>query len=640
MAPRSPVRLCGRAGMLRVDCGSGDRGGACRRQAVRMRRWAVALAVCVPAMLAAALPVSAEATAGKAAGSSGSAGGQVPVGHGDEPVLYRASETAGPAVEDGRVASLSSDSGRILRILNTGLELRPLQRLFRSGEESDPAGQGWERPSSERVNVSGAGATDTLVYSVEGQPDRGSLEFCYSTRTDCQFVEVNVDEDTGLMYLGIDVRGPGTYSVTAHVEDFSAQPVEFAVSKSATGQKVYRELMVRPSSRIPDCEDYTAGTPELFRCLMLGEYLPDNPPATTAAMREALPDQLVQPKETYSLVFSEEFDSSTRTTSPMGCTSGLVSIVEDFSAGPDPCLNKDANDVLCMDVENGYFYMTKTRHCRSSTTTNGNVHFKYGYWEIKYEVDRLRLSGYLNHAVVAGVRNHLTNHHHSYGISIDNEEDLLNYEEHELDLVEYLPGAVPIRDIGHEYYNVRSSLEGHSKLRTNRELQFCAFNTLAVTINPPDCETSTKTFVVTRGVEWTPKGFINYFMVEDDPNYGTTLTAFKMSELGASYGTAFAHGFFVCGTDRDHYFQPLDPDSSAADPVALSQAGVSHVPLPFSMATHGSSPPSTVRQKFRVHYIRIFQPENRYSDIEPVYPPLPLSVEGVTPTGMCRPITT
>ena len=626
--------------MLRADCGSGDRGGACGRQAVRMRRWAVALAVCVPAMLAAALPVAAEVTAGKVAGSSGSAGGQVPVGDGDEPVLYRASGDGGPAVEDGEVVLLSSDSGGMLRILNTGFELRPLQRLFRSNEEPGVTGQGWAAPSSESVDVSGAGATDTLVYSVEGQPDRESHEFCFSTRTDCQFVEVHVDEDTGLLYLGIDVRGSGTYSVTAHVEDFGTQPVEFAVSKSATGQKVYRELMVRPSSRVPDCGDYTAGTPELFGCLMLGEYLPDNPPATTTAMREALPDQLVQPTEDYSLVFSEEFDSSTRTTSPMGCTSGLASIVEYFSAGRDPCLNKDTNDVLCMDVENGYFYMTKTRACGSSTATNGNVHFKYGYWEIKYEIDRLWLPGYLNHSVLAGLRNLLTNHHHSFGISVEDEEDLLNYEEHELDLVEYIPSAIPFKDVSHEYYNVRLGLEGHSKLRTTRTLEFCSTNTAVLIINPPDCATSTKTFVVTRGVEWTPKGFIHYFKVEDDPNYGTTLTAFKISDSEASYGTAFAYGFYVCGTDRDHYFQPLDPDSSAADPVALAQAGVSHVPLPLSMVTHGSTPPTTVVQKFRVHYIRIFQPENRYSDIEPVYPPLPSSVERVTPTYACRPITT
>ena len=142
-------------------------------------------------------------------------------------------------------------------------------------------------------------------------------------------------------------------------------------------------------------------------------------------------------------------------------------------------------------------------------------------------------------------------------------------------------------------------------------------------------------------MEWTPEGIVHYFKVKDDPVYGSEMLPFRKSHTGLHYGREFIydHGL-MCGTDRDLFLDPVDPDSTDADPAIRSTVAVAQVPLPFTIVTHGDRPPRTVRTKFRVHYVRIFQPENRYSDLEPAYTPLPISEGEILPSNRrppCRP---
>ena len=79
--------------------------------------------------------------------------------------------------------------------------------------------------------------------------------------------------------------------------------------------------------------------------------------------------------------------------------------------------------------------------------------FKYGYVEIKYEVPAYNALGfYANSSVLGNRLPDLAHNHRRYGITIDSIEKLLNYEESEIDLIEYLPSSN--QDVSHQYYNV------------------------------------------------------------------------------------------------------------------------------------------------------------------------------------------
>ena len=595
-------------------------------EAVWARRFSAVAALCVSAAVVAALPVHADSESSVV----------------DEGV--------------GRLATADDSADVSLRILDSEYELLPVARIYRQGDKKSefkaavPTGAYFAR-----VDVAAnSSPTPSIVYSVEAQPDKSSYQICYFRRSDCQDVGIDVDLDSGHLFLYVDLTSHRyTNFVKGNVEDFVAQPVELAAHDPASHRKVYRDVMVKPPSGVPDCSDYEAATPPLFGCLLLREILPDEPPATTAAMREALPDLLVQPKENYSLVFGEEFDDASVDSSTGDCMTGMIGIIDVVSFGDNPCTNTDVRGVPCQAVTNGYFYSTKATGCVSSVYSEGKVEFKHGYFEIQYEVERKTLSGYINHAVVVGT--HVPDLRHNlrkYGITIESEEDLLRYMETEIDVVEFLPGSggsssvsSPLYEISHEIYNFARRLDDHEMMRTTRYIDFCATsndNTYgAIPITIPNCSNSTKTFVVTRGMEWTPEGIVHYVKVKDDPIYGSEMLPFRDSHTELSYGRFYIydHGL-ICGTDRDLFLDPVDPDSSDSDPVIRSTVGVAQIPLGFGIVTHGNSPPRLVRTKFRVHYVRIFQPDNRYSDIEPVYTPLPISEGEVLPSYRrppCRP---
>ena len=113
---------------------------------------------------------------------------------------------------------------------------------------------------------------------------------------------------------------------------------------------------------------------------MLGEYLPDEPPATTTAIRDALPDSLVQSKANYSLVFAEEFDGSKSPWPTGDCMTALTTITTFFSVKTEPCNPFRRQTRLprfrVRRIENGYYYTTKTKTCGSQIGTHGKFSFQ------------------------------------------------------------------------------------------------------------------------------------------------------------------------------------------------------------------------------------------------------------------------
>ena len=323
-----------------VACGRYPRG--LRGRDTTLRRLASRAAVLAAAAALALIPVPAEASASSA----------------DTPLST--DENPEPDV------NLGGASAR-LQIAESEFELLPRQQMFRNRDNRPDQ---WA-PTVKyfgRVSTTSSGATiHDVVYTVEGQPEKASYQFCYYKRDDCQDVEVGVEDKTGHLYLHIDLdrTAPGSRPVDAYVPDFPEQSVELAAAESQSALKIFREVLVKPSSRVPDCSDYEPATPQLFECLTLGELLPDNPPGTTAVMRNALPE-LVQDRTSYRLIFAEEFEGG-KSQSPTGsCTTGMATIMDSFNVVLDPCTNRDASSVPipCEEVENGYYYSAADERVR------------------------------------------------------------------------------------------------------------------------------------------------------------------------------------------------------------------------------------------------------------------------------------
>ena len=525
-----------------------------------------------------------------------------------------------------------------VQLTDTDFELLPVHRVYKTNENvtaSDtlnllPGTKYFARANATRGLASNA----NLIFAIEDQPDLDAYQFCHAKRDICRPLQVAIDATSGHLYLRADMNNDnvGHQGLTAYVADFPTQSIELSATEGTAGYKVYRDAVVNPTSRASDCSEYPPETRTHFGCKLLREYLPDEPPTTSSALRDALPNDLVQPKENYRLVFAEEFETASLPSPSGECHTGLAGISDNFHVQLDPCTNRDISPqrVPCMEVENGYLYMTKTTTCKSSASTTGKMHFKYGYWEVQYEIEAHHYAGaYLNHAVVAGLFGDLIHSHSRYRIELESEEDLLRFVEQEIDLIENLPTYRPRAEISHQYYNTRKELSGYDSVRSTKVLNFCYSDgrRLTILVAPPRCGRRGETFVVTRGVEWTPQGYISFYRVQGDPNSNTALVPLRRSNINLEFGKArgWEHGL-MCESMESKYLVPAKATDDD-DPVVFEQVAVGHVPVSIGLATHGGTPTTTVTGKFRIHYMRLFQPQNGYSDMEPAFAKLPLEQE-------------
>ena len=72
------------------------------------------------------------------------------------------------------------------------------------------------------------------------------------------------------------------------------------------------------------------------------------------------------------------------------------------------------------------------------------------------------------------------------------------------------------------------------------------------------------------------------------------------------------------GEEKEPYFVQLDPNDPA---FYLEAVGISHRPNKINVGswTDEPSPPLTNQSELTIDYIRVFQPRNRYADMEPLY---------------------
>ena len=468
------------------------------------------------------------------------------------------------------------------------------------------------------------GALD-LTFAVEGQSDTSAYQTCHPDGG-CIDVTVRATPE-GLLYLHAERSTEAVYYT--HLGGFEPRAVELSAADADSGLKVYREVTVQPPPEAAGCADYGGGTPEAFTCLFLRELLPaaQAADADETALRAKLP-RLVQDSANYRLVFAEEFNGTPPVADANGCRDGLSTLDADVWNYFDACSNIDSRGEPCGNVANGGYTMAAAGPCKPGVAgpfvsahidTAGLLHMKYGYIEIAYtfNIDQWPYI-YYNYTTLLNLRGHrLRDLRDRYGVEIEDWEDHLKHSGVELDIFE-MPGDF---DVAHQYANwgVRDKPDILKPTRSQKWTDYCKYDggsgiVWNLSVRNNGCK-STDSFTVTRGMEWTPRGYRTYISVHGLLNRLTLVPIEKILVQQHRDGRVR----MVAGAAKNQYFEYLVPGDAGS---LLEQVGVAHVPLPLHLNTWsymvGERQPY-IRKRMTFDYIRIWQPENHYADMEPVY---------------------
>ncbi|WP_420443401.1 cadherin-like beta sandwich domain-containing protein [Candidatus Poriferisodalis sp.] len=494
-----------------------------------------------------------------------------------------------------------------------------------------------------------------LRFKVEAEPDKEvhQYKFCHreskfqnpATDDGCHTVGVGVLPASGQLHMYIDGKYSHKRSMNFFLSDFPRHQIELSAEDTDSGLKIHRDVYIEPPAEAADCDVFPELNLERYNCLFLGELLPQSL-ETTQEYLDELPN-LVQPSDNYRLVFSEEFEH---------CNDDDELDPAIWSIGAAPCKTDGENVSPCQHFTDGNFYMTAFEECASARTeignsstkstatldTQGNVRFKYGYLEAKITIPRLAAHGYwTNLAVYLGnaTRDRL-HHHERYGIVVDNIEQLTTTHSTEIDLFEFLPGRSGATIHAHQYRNwfARYFVPELQPIVTHRNILFCyagnktlpriyQLDTGRAVAGDCDSEFLENTPVtMTIGLEWTPRGYRSFLKIAD---FHDDWEITRKENIGIGYypiqwrrsdGTVQWNGRNVAyeGSERDKFFEfliPGDPNS------VLEQAGISHVPASIyignsqATSTNGRS----AQPGILIDYVRVFQPQNNYGDMDPVF---------------------
>ena len=434
----------------------------------------------------------------------------------------------------------------------------------------------------------------------------------------------------GMLYMYTPTRHNTTERIAPLTADFPAQAVELSAVELSdadvtTSLKVYREVLVTPSSEwsSKDCSDFPDENEARFTCLFLREISPTEAPTTTATMRSALPD-LVQAGSEYNLVFAEEFNVSTPNPDH-ACASG-VSALDAHIWDMDLNCATDSTDTLCTNVVDGHLVMAHTAKCGFGMTTNGGFSYKYGYVEIKYTLTIWSTPGYTNYNFLVGGEPHQRHSFPRYGVTIDSDEAAGKYMGSIINVLEH----EPVRKRVQNHTNLNAHLIGTGTSDssfhryTTRQLIFCAglassYSGEIVHIALSHRCRNGKQVTIVRSVEWTPRGYRDFLKVEsvNDDLFVLQPTNIVLFEKARPRMNADAVTTRLSVADKNQHIEHLVPGS--ANSVLVNYA-VGHAPIALNMGTWGfSNTLETIRSRIQIDYIRVFQPNNLYRDMEPVY---------------------
>ena len=523
----------------------------------------------------------------------------------------------------------------------------------------------------------GGTAPESVEYRVEPGHDDGDFSICF--RMDgrlmryfsdyCEEVLVAVNIASGQLFLKWDEPEKANarkYRTNFGLFDFGRRRVNLSATVGADGHRVYQDVLVDPPPAPAECVDYPEPDAHRYRCLYGKQKLPAVRPATLASHTGGLPDGLLQDAGNYRLVFAEEFDGTPEDTGD-GCANGMVLLSTDvFSYDPDACANVDSAGDPCENVDGGRYFMSTANGCGNGLTTAGKFTFRYGYFEYRYSFNLRRAHSYANAATVIGdPKSPQQMIAPKYGISIDSYRDLLEHTAIEIDVTEYTPTSRT--EVGHRNLNNPDWLENISQYpprNSTRRVTYCFENNLTVaTLHfsslDTGCSTSSNNnrgdkVTVTKGIEWTPAGYRYFLKVDGASGYvactievGETIhtTTYgaqthcptsRRATVAVSPGEFFvldANGIVLVktqeytdsgGTTRTRNVE-LDAGERAArlpnhtDGLILEQHAVSHFPLQIGFSFWSFTAPQRIANQFEVDYIRVYQPDDGYSSLEPVY---------------------
>ena len=549
---------------------------------------------------------------------------------------------------DPATASLTTAAAAV--ITHTQQEFTLAPRLFMHGRDdtdglepaavaaydpqNQPSGQGRHfgmvRPTMSNVDQA------DLRFAVERQPEASDYEFCWRPQTNrisaevCGDVLIAVRPTSGWLHIMADASKAGrtAFRAVPYLYDWPAQRATVSATDNGSLLKVYRDIIVGPPATVVDCSDYPGYTRERFNCLLNGEILPPAPSESNPA--DLLDDslKLIYAEDEYELVFREEFDSDSTNSN---CENFKALRPSAWSYELYDCGIADVNGNYCESIADGAYILSESVLCGlRGLHTGGRVAFKYGYIETKFTVRMHDYEKYTNvNFVLGSSRADRKYWLDRYNVVIDSDEDLFTNLSQELDYFECVDTNGYC--IWHQYVNVGNHtlqepryIQNVESRSTYAAVSFC-YGTVGHRIgNEPYCFEHTPDYdfevTVTVGLEWTPRGYRRHYRVEGYSNDTFNVVredrtiVRRYTSRGASYGI---YNF----SEKAQYFEHLD--ALDLDSV-LEQVGVQHVPLHFEIGAWSqgmTSEQDTNEVKLAIDYIRIFQPEDNYADMEPVYTP-------------------
>ena len=482
-----------------------------------------------------------------------------------------------------------------------------------------------------------SGSSLDLTYAVEGQSE-GPLHQACKTGEGCNKVTVQVTPE-GVLYLYWPQASQPVQVNNAYFGGFASRAVELSAADADSGLKVYREVAVDPPTEAAGCEDYSGGTPEAFTCLFMRQLLPPGQAAAVneAALRAKLP-KLVQDSANYRLVFAEEFNGTPPAADANGCRDGLSTLDADVWNYYNACDDVDSKGEPCGNVGGGGFTMGIASSCGFDRIvgylldTRGHLHTKYGYIETKFtfNIDQWR-DVYQNYNMIlnlgTGGLHYLRD---QYGVELENWEDYLKSSHVEIDIFESpsSPGPGVQFDIAHQYGNWSGADLPFTltPIRTVKYTHYCTKPGASLRqeqgiVNNPNTCFDSDTFTVTKGLEWTPRGYRTYIWAHGLQSGLTLLPKDQIAVQQKFYGVALT----LNPTTTSRFFENLVADDAS---TLLEQVAVSHIPMPIFLNVWGwlarpeegeQGKHPHIRRRFKFDYIRVWQPENHYADMEPVY---------------------
>ena len=522
----------------------------------------------------------------------------------------------------------------------TEFHLHPDARLRPRGGEEHADWQGYAEGAKERYLATITGEQSgggSLVFAAEGHSGEFPT-YCYESNCGPVRVGVLSGEEGGLLYLGVDIDAPRRTNggvntrklrrMRHRFHEVSPQRVELSVR--AGRQKVYQEVRVTAPADAPECGDYPEMNEDRYRCYFTREAISPAFKEVNSPLVAELPGQLVQDRGEYEVVFAEEFEGTYASfdTYADNCDRGLAELDENKWLYQRKTCRPNPQEAPCEYLKGGHLHISGTSQCGGGITSLGLFEPKYGYVEIRYTIGTtLPPDGHRpNYNVVIGDTSRADYHllFNTYNLPLDSLERLLTLAGWvEIDFFEYLPKNKSV--ISHQYRNWGRPPEPvaqHAAVRPMLTYKYrfpCSGGS--------HCQ-GVDRLTITEGMEWTPGGYLFLRRVHgrrgrDEmqiiSQYDTTVYESRRRDANGNWLIGFGGERRVLyGEEKEPYFVQLDPNDPA---FYLEAVGISHRPNKINVGswTDEPSPPLTNQSELTIDYIRVFQPRNRYADMEPLY---------------------